>query len=507
VTSTDYLQITVAVHRLEQAADEVLRLTNPITAPAEVERIVETIIDLVAGDIPGDVGGLDARSTAFATMATNVGDVYADLSAISVSVPKVWSGQAASNAVAALQSTEQLLVAARSAMYEAAGHLDAYAGVLPGLRADLAASQAVINRGWHELAEGIGEALVSEFVALWHGHRAFVDGVDDIVRGLLGAAAVYRRWAGAVDTLRRGLDDVASDARAQAATGGGLDAFTAVRLADTGLDPAGIGTDDGILTVAQLTRAGGALGALSTADRKTIDTLLGGAASDVARAYLLKALIAGDSIAAIALFAKSIGGKSDDWLRSHLTIANPDQPGALVIDGQIVAQQDETTCGSMSIIMARAMNDPIYAMTLTDKPGTSLTDMLRQEEQRVHDETNTLWPQQLGTTPWGLTDVLNANSGELGTSYRWHLVDDTDAGSVGPALTGAVAAVDAGYPVPVLIGDGVPRHYVLLIAHDGDTLTFYNPSGAVEQVSEADFLNGNVGTLGYAHVQAVITPK
>ena len=70
-----------------------------------------------------------------------------------------------------------------------------------------------------------------------------------------------------------------------------------------------------------------------------------------------------------------------------------------------------------------------------------------------------------------------------------------------------MSAVDAGYPVPVLIGDGIPRHYVLLIGHDDGLLTFYNPSGAIEQISEADFLNGNVSALGYQHVQAVITPK
>ncbi len=106
-----------------------------------------------------------------------------------------------------------------------------------------------------------------------------------------------------------------------------------------------------------------------------------------------------------------------------------------------------------------------------------------------------------------MTDVLNGHRGEFGTTYDWHIVDDTDASSVGPALTNAVSAVDAGYPVPVLIGDGIPRHYVLLIGHDNGMLTFYNPSGSFEQISEADFLNGNVSDLGYQHVQGVITPK
>jgi hypothetical protein len=49
---------------------------------------------------------------------------------------------------------------------------------------------------------------------------------------------------------------------------------------------------------------------------------------------------------------------------------------------------------------------------------------------------------------------------------------------------------------------------VLMVGHDGSDLLFYDPSGAaVVRVSEQDFRTGNMSTLGFHHVQAVITPS
>ena len=506
MTSTDYLQLSTIAHRLANAAEDLARLANPMTAAFEVADAVASVYDLIDGRIDGNVDEINAYAAAFDAMSSNLTTVYAELMSINVTVPKVWTGVAASDAVAALTATEQLIDDGRAVMTEAAAHIESYAQALPGLRDDLAASQRQFHKGWHEITSGLAQSIVDEFLPWTHG-GGLVDAIENMVSGLDGASRVYARWAGAVDTLERAFADVAGKARAQAAADGGLDTFTSVRLANTALDPYGVATDDGILSTAQLTRAGVTLASLTPGDRATMDALLANARSDVERAYLLKALIAGHSVAEVSAFDQAIRQHTDDWLRSHLNLVDPNNVGPATLDSQAIAQQDETTCGSMSIIVARATNDPIYAFSLSADPrGRSLTDMLTIEEQRVHDETNTIWPQALGTTPWGVTDVLNSNRGDIGATYDWHLVDDTDAGSVGNALTNAVAAVDSGYPVPVLIGDGIPRHYVLLIGHDDGMLTFYNPSGAIEKISEADFLHGDVSALGYRHVQAVITP-
>ena len=505
MTSADYLQLSTIAHRLANAAEDLARLANPMTAAFEVADAVASVYDLIDGHIDGDIGEIKAYAAAFDTMSSNLATVYAELMSINVAVPKVWTGVAATDAVAALTATEQLLDDGRAVMTDAAAHIESYAQALPGLRDDLAVSQRQFHDGWHEITSGLVQSIVDEFLPWTHG-GGLMDAIENMVSGLDGASRVYTRWAGAVAMLEHAFADIAGKARAQAAADGGLDSFTSVRLANAALDPYGVATDDGILSTAQLTRVGVALESLPPADRATINSLLADARSDVERAYLLKAVIAGHSVAEISVFDQVIHQHTDEWLRTHLNLIDPFNVGPATLDSQAIRQQDETTCGSMSIILARATNDPIYALSLSADPRRSLTDMLTVEEQRVHDETNTIWPQALGTTPWGVTDVLNNNRGEIGTAYDWHLVDDTDAGSVGPALTNAVSAVDAGYPVPVLIGDGIPRHYVLLIGHDDGMLTFYNPSGAIERISEADFLDGDVSALGYRHVQAVITP-
>jgi len=166
----------------------------------------------------------------------------------------------------------------------------------------------------------------------------------------------------------------------------------------------------------------------------------------------------------------------------------------------------------VAILIARLMTDPLYAMQFTAGNPTDdsvVVDRLRREEQRIHDSTNWLWPEALGTTPWGVSHELDQHAKEMGTDYDWHLVDDTDPRSVDPAMRSAVTAADQGHPVPVLIGDGVPRHYVLLVGHDGDNLVFYDPGdGGVKHIPAADFLDGHMVDLGdgFQHVQGVVTP-
>ncbi|MEO3875208.1 hypothetical protein ABGB18_41030 [Nonomuraea sp. B12E4] len=339
-----------------------------------------------------------------------------------------------------------------------------------------------------------------------------IDEIRKAIEAIHGAIEVFERLQTASDTLQRGMRDVQGKARAGAARSCHVDAFDAVLLANAGIN-GGVREENGILTTAQLAQAAAKMDALSEADRARLQHLLDKAGSEAERAYLMKALAAGNSIDDIAKFAATIHGKSETWLREHLSLVNPGDSGTVRVSGVELEQQDQTTCGSTSIMVARAMNDPLYALSLTtDGNGNSLSPTELQqkftsEQNRIHDDTNTLWPQSLGTTPWGLTDEMNKHADSFGGGYDWRLVDDTDAGSVNPALDDAVGAVDAGHTVPVLIGDSYPAHYVLLVGHEGDNLVFYNPSGEVTRISEDDFRNGNVSALGYKHVQGVVTPK
>jgi hypothetical protein len=226
--------------------------------------------------------------------------------------------------------------------------------------------------------------------------------------------------------------------------------------------------------------------------------------------YVLKAFAAGHSVDEVVRFASLIRGRKPIWLRTHLNLVDPDGPWLVTYHAALVRQVDNTTCGSTVILMARAIADPIYAFSLTsggrgDRAAATAGQFearLGAEEQRIHDATNTIWPKRFGTTPSGVAAELNRHAGALGTRYDAQLVGRGDQ-----VLRNAVTAARSGLPVPVLIGDWLPRHYVLLIGVDSRDLLFYEPDEAtLIRVGVQDFLDGKAGPLGFPHVQAVITP-
>lgn len=259
-------------------------------------------------------------------------------------------------------------------------------------------------------------------------------------------------------------------------------------------------------------RAAERLDDASPADRARLEATLA-AAGPEERPYLFEALAAGHSADEMVTFARLIRGRRPEWLRTHLSLIDPDGPGRVTYRGSRVRQTDHTTCGSMTILVARAMTDPLYALHFTtadraDPADASVAQFrarLTAEEHRIHDATNRFWPERLGSTPAGIGSELNRHADELGARYEPHLI--TGAGGKS-ALRDAIDAADNAQPVPVLIGDRIPRHYILLIGRDGADLLFYEPMRAmVDRISEQSFLDGKVDVLGLRHVYAVVTPS
>ena len=259
-------------------------------------------------------------------------------------------------------------------------------------------------------------------------------------------------------------------------------------------------------------RAAKRLASTSPAGRIRVQGALS-AARPEQRPYVLEVFAAGHSIDEVVRFAQLIRGRKPEWLRTHLSLIDPSGPGWVRYQASRVQQTDDTTCGSMSILIARAMADPLYTLYLTTGDSTApaaasgerFQARLAAEEQRIHDATNLFWPERLGSTPSGLSNELNRHADALGTRYEARLVSRALGSS---AVRDAVTAVDSAHPVPVLIGDWIPRHYVLLIGRDGGDLLFYEPTHAkVTRVSDEDFLKSNVDALGFQHVYAVITPS
>jgi hypothetical protein len=257
---------------------------------------------------------------------------------------------------------------------------------------------------------------------------------------------------------------------------------------------------DDVLRPAQATRAAVRRAALPRAGQQRLEALRSNV-SDTSRRYLDKALAAGHSIATLERLADEWAAKGDDWLRTNLGLFDPPRPGPVELAGRALTQCDARTCGPAVVVVARAVVDPVFAHALatgTDFGGTQV---------RVHRAANVFWPRAAGTTPWGVTATLNVHSGAFGVRYGWRAVDDTDPAGIDAALHAATTAAAHGWPVPLLIGGLVPRHYVLLLATPDDRLLCYEPSGGrVVSIAADEIRAGRSDPLGFAHLHALVLP-
>ncbi|WP_250008295.1 hypothetical protein [Actinoplanes sp. M2I2] len=270
----------------------------------------------------------------------------------------------------------------------------------------------------------------------------------------------------------------------------------------------------GTLSAAQTDRAAALRDRLPAGGRDRLDAVLAAAAPEE-QGYLAAAFAAGHPVAEVASFAATIAGRSPYWLRSRLRPVAATGAGAVRFRGNRIGQYNDTTCGSTVVLAARMSVDPLYALYVTTggRPGTveesdeRFLRRLREEEQRIHDETDVLWPQVAGTPPWGLSERLNRDPAALGGRYRWRPALPV-AGVNRALLRQALTEANRGFPVPMLIGDLVPRHYVLLLRHDDAGAWFYEPTaGEIVIVPGPDLERRDFDRLGYPRLAGVILPS
>lgn len=207
-----------------------------------------------------------------------------------------------------------------------------------------------------------------------------------------------------------------------------------------------------------------------------------------------------------------------------------DEVGRQIRGGVRLDQVDGTTCGSAVLVALAAWADPGEVARLDRPPGgpgilggptAGFGARYDARQKQVHRESTRFWPQSMGTTPWGMTAWLRRYAPGAGP-YRVRLLDDTAAGDVTAAIAEVDTALAAGWPVPLLVGPFVPRHYCLaLAAEGGDTEgggTEGNTAGGVWRVYEPT--SGEVRTvpvarigsrtlaplLGFDHLHAVLLP-
>ncbi|GAA2390398.1 hypothetical protein [Dactylosporangium salmoneum] len=161
-----------------------------------------------------------------------------------------------------------------------------------------------------------------------------------------------------------------------------------------------------------------------------------------------------------------------------------------MVEYDFVRQTDGFTCGPTVALVASAAMDPAYGATVTDASA---------EQHRIHAAANRLWPRKLGTTPWGVAAVISAHTAPLGVRYGWRPFRGD--------LRAALAAVECDWPVAMLIGEGIPRHWVLIVGHSDGVLQCFNPArGSVASVPVSDVVHRRLEPLGFPRAFALVLP-
>jgi hypothetical protein len=196
--------------------------------------------------------------------------------------------------------------------------------------------------------------------------------------------------------------------------------------------------------------------------------------------------------------------------------------------GARLDQVDSTTCGSAVLIALAAWADPAetlrldgeHAATAATGSGAGAAAGMRAEavagfgarfdarQKQVHRESTRIWPQALGTTPWGMVRWLRRHAPGAGP-YRVRLVDDVSAADLHDALAAAGAALGTPRPVPLLVGSTVPRHYVMALdVLDDGRWRVYEPSSAQVRALDLRLVRrrrlGRV--LGFDRLHALLLP-
>ena len=121
-------------------------------------------------------------------------------------------------------------------------------------------------------------------------------------------------------------------------------------------------------------------------------------------------------------------------------------------------------------------------------------------------ERTLLWPDAIGTSPWGAAEEMNGTAG--GDGYGVALVDSDSPSDRQQAYDAVELAALDGRPAPMYVGDGtITRHVVLVVGSTDTGLLVYEPGGGgVVEISERDFVSGDTSVLGWERPWAVVAP-
>lgn len=479
-----------------------------------VQQVVDRVYEayqLITGDFKPEIDDIEAAGAAWRRIATRVAAGRTDLDRLPTAIgPTAWSG---SDGDAFRRSVHAL--SPRLATVDAAA-LEVH-GVLTTLATDMQAAADRRRRAADDLAEDL--SISWSDLLPWEAVDFLRSRVEAVIRAIQEAIGAYEDAVAAVALARREVVTAMDGIRLPDALPGAGNPIDAVNAWDD---------DRGPLRGSTLARFNENFEELSPAEQRELRRALDNARSPEEAGWIQAAVASGLS-----------GEALDNYIKQLSTMSQSDIEGLDPTDfrGDLSGQPDNTTCGSSTLVMARMMNDPAYAMWMLtgynpltgeqDPGGDSPTDQERRFEEAaldMHDKTNgpwqngqpqVPWPQMWGTTPGAVLNEMNhGSSGVPGASYDMQYVDP---GNRGEMFDRIAAASENGHAVPVFIGDQTrPGHAVLVTASSGDTVTIYDPyadsdgqgggKAASVTVSREDWESGNVDVAGWDEPWAAAVP-
>ncbi|MDT9592070.1 hypothetical protein RDV89_03275 [Nocardioides zeae] len=472
----------------------------PWEVPGKIVGIVSEVLSLVANPPEPSPETIEDARAAWRQVDQRVDAAVTDLGAVRTdTTPAVWAGEAGT--------------AFRSSVTQATTRIETIATAATAVDTALVALVTPMTEARRR--HGDGQALVAEHLEIsWSDLTPW--GLADYLRGVAGAViGGVQELIGAYEDADAAVETAETEIRAAVDC---IDLPSHLPGGHSAVDVVNGWDDDrGPLSGTALDRYDAAYAALTPEQRAAVDAALAAAGSDLERAYILQAVASGMS------------GETLDNYVAHLATMDRDEIedlDPLTQQGSALVQPDQTTCGSSSLVMAKMLNDPAYALWMQTgyDPATGETDdrsfaeRFGDESLAMHDRTNAAtdrdgdrqqeWPDFLGTAPWGVSNEMSADggSGVPGTEYGSDVVNPLSPGDSYDAIQ---AANESGHAVPLYVGDQwSPRHVVLVTGTDGDDLTIFDPAdGRTTTVSRADFEAGTLGVSGWDQPWVGVVPQ